>query len=121
MKALVDANGLMAPAQQGVDVLEELAALGYNEPVVPSAVLDELNALKTKVKGADRAALAVALELARRCEAVEAPGPADDALLRLARELNAPVLTNDAALRRRLKAAGLKAIFVRGRQKLAIE
>jgi rRNA-processing protein FCF1 len=121
VKVLVDTNGLMVPAQHGIDVIAELRALGYDEPVVPSAVADELEALKTKLRGNDRAALAVALRLAGQCEAVDAPGPADDVLVRLAKEMRAPVFTNDAALRRRLKEEGLRAIFMRGRQKLAIE
>jgi len=121
VKALVDSNGLMMPAQHGIDVFEELRALGYDECVVPSAVTDELEAMKDKVKGSDRAALAVALELAKRCERIEAPGIADDVLARLAKEMGAPVLTNDAGLRKRLKGAGIRTIFMRGRQKLAIE
>ena len=121
MKVLVDTNGLMVPAQHGVDVFDELQALGYDGCVVPSAVRDELVALKSRLRGEDRAAAAVALSLLDRCEVVEAPGNADDVLLRLAKEMRAPVLTNDAGLRRRLKEAGVKAIFMRGRQKLAEE
>ena len=121
MKVLVDTNGLMLPAQHGIDVFEELKALGYGGCVVPSAVLDELEALQDKVKGSDRAALAVARALARQCEVVEAPGDADDVLARLAKETGAPVLTNDAALRKRLKKDGVRVIFMRGRQKLAVE
>ncbi len=121
MKVLVDANGLMVPAQHGIDIFAELRALGYDECVVPSAVRDELEALKTKVRGSDRTALAVALRLLDRCETMEAPGSADDVLARLAKETGAAVLTNDAALRKRLKKEGVKVVFMRGRQKLAVE
>jgi rRNA-processing protein FCF1 len=89
--------------------------------VIPSAVLDELESLKSKVKGSDRAALAVALELAKRCEVVEAPGNADDVIARLAKETGTPVFTNDAALRKRLKKEGVKTIFMRSRHTLAVE
>jgi hypothetical protein len=111
----------MVPVQHGIDVLDELQALGYDECVVPSAVRDELEALKTKASGDDRTALAVALRLLDRCEVVEAPGGADEVLARLAKETGAPVFTNDAALRKRLKKEGVKTIFMRGRQKLAME
>ncbi len=121
MRVLVDTNGLMVPAQHGIDVFEELRALGFDQCVIPSAVCDELESLKQKVKGSDRAALAVALALAKRCEIVEAPGRADDVIARLAKETGAPVFTNDAALRKRLKKEGVKTIFMRGRQRLAIE
>lgn len=121
MKVLVDTNGLMVPAQHGIDVFEELKALGYDECVAPSAVIDELEALKTKLRGSDRAALAVALALAQRCTKVEAPGNADEVLAGLAKTLGAPVFTNDAALRRRLKKEGVKTIFMRSRHRLAME
>ena len=121
MKVLVDTNGLMVPVQHGIDVMEELRRLGYDECVVPSAVRDELESLKTKLKGSDRVALAVALELAKRCDIAEAPGSADDVLARLAKEMGAPVFTNDAALRKRLKKEGVKTIFMRSRHTLAVE
>ncbi|OPY30806.1 MAG: Ribonuclease VapC9 [Methanocella sp. PtaU1.Bin125] len=121
MRVLIDTNGLMVPAQHGIDVFEELRALGYDQCVIPSAVRDELESLKSKVKGADRAALAVALELAKRCEVAEAPGSADDVLAALAKTTGMPVFTNDAALRKRLKKEGVKTIFMRGRQTLAVE
>jgi rRNA-processing protein FCF1 len=121
VKVLVDTNGLMVPAQHGIDVFEELRALGYDQCVIPSAVSDELESLKSKVKGSDRVALAVALELSKRCEVVEAPGNADDVIARLAKEMGAAVFTNDAALRKRLKKEGVKTIFMRSRHMLAVE
>lgn len=121
MKVLVDTNGLMVPAQHGIDVFEEMRALGYDEFVVPSAVMDEMEKLKTKLRGSDRAALAVALALAQRCAQVEAPGNADEVLETLAKEMSAAVFTNDAALRKRLRKEGVKTIFMRSRHRLAIE
>lgn len=121
MKVLIDTNGLMVPGQRGIDIFDELRALGYDEFVVPSAVTDEMEVLKRKVKGEDRAALAIAGSLLRQCEIVDAPGEADEVLLRLALETHAPVFTNDAVLRKRLKKEQVRTIFVRSRQKLAIE
>ncbi len=118
MKVIVDTNGLMVQAQFGVDVLDELGRLGYDECVMPSAVLDELEALRKKVKGADKVAVAVAQALAKRCQVAEAPGNADDVILGLAKELGADVFTNDAGLRKRLKKEGIKTVFMRSKHKL---
>lgn len=118
MKVIVDTNGLMVQAQFGVDVLDELGRLGYDECVVPTAVTDELEALQKKVKGADKVALAVAQALAKQCREIEAPGNADDVILRLAKELGADVFTNDAELRKRLKKEGIKTVFMRSKHKL---
>lgn len=118
MKVIVDTNGLMVQAQFGVDVLDELGRLGYDECVVPSAVTDELEAIQKKVKGADKVALAVAQALAKQCREIEAPGNADDVILRLAKELGADVFTNDTELRKRLKKEGIKTVFMRSKHKL---
>jgi rRNA-processing protein FCF1 len=118
LKVIVDTNGLMVQAQFGVDVLDELGRLGYDECIVPSAVTDELEALRKKLKGADKVAVAVAQALANRCKAVEAPGSADDVILGLAKALSADVFTNDAALKKRLKKEGIKTVYMRSRHKL---
>lgn len=108
----------MVQAQFGVDVLDELGRLGYDERIVPSAVVDELEALGKKLRGADKVALAVARALAQRCRVVEAPGSADDVILGLAKELGADVFTNDAALRKRLKGESIRTVFMRSKHKL---
>lgn len=118
MKVIIDTNGFMVQAQFGVDVLDELGRLGYDECFVPSAVLDELRMLEKKVKGADKVAVAVASALAKRCRCVEAIGSADDVIVRLAKELGADVFTNDAELRKRLKNEGVKTVFLRSKHKL---
>jgi rRNA-processing protein FCF1 len=103
VKVLVDTNGLMVPAQHGIDVFEELKRL------------------KSRLRGSDLAALKVALALAQRCTIVEAQGSADDVLAALAKETGSAVFTNDAALRKRLKKEGAKTIFMRSRHMLAVE
>jgi rRNA-processing protein FCF1 len=118
LKVIVDTNGLMVQAQFGVDVLDELGRLGYDECIVPSAVTDELEALQKKLKGADRVAVAVAQALAKRCKRVVGRGNADDVIVEMAKKLDADVLTNDAELRRRLKKEGIKTVYMRSRHKL---
>ena len=121
MKVIVDTNGLMVQAQFGVDIFDELGRLGYDECLVPAAVIDELKTLEGKVKGADKIALAVAQSLAKRCRMVGPPGNADDVILGLAAELRAPVFTNDAHLRKRLRSEGIRTIFLRSKHKLDID
>jgi rRNA-processing protein FCF1 len=118
LKVIIDTNGLMVQAQFGVDVFDELGRLGYNECVIPSAVIDEMKVLERKVKGADKIALAVSQSLSRRCQVVEAPGNADDVILALAKKMCVPVFTNDAGLRKRLKSEGIKTIYMRSKHKL---
>lgn len=118
MKVIVDTNGLMVQAQFGVDVLDELGRLGYDECIVPSAVVDELGVLQKRAKGADKAAVAVATALAKRCKGVEAPGSADDVIVGLAKRLGADVFTNDAGLKKRLRKEGIKTVFMRSKHKL---
>jgi uncharacterized protein len=118
LKVIVDTNGFMVQAQFGVDVLDELGRLGYDECIVPSAVLDELKMLEKKARGADRLAVTVATALATRCKVVEASGNADDVIVRLAKQLDADVFTNDAALRKRLKGQGTRTVYMRSKHKL---
>jgi len=118
LKVIIDTNGFMVQAQFGVDVLDELGRLGYDECIVPSAVLGELDALGKKLRGADKVALAVARALAQRCQAVEAPGSADDVIVELAKKLGADVFTNDAALRKRLKSENIRTVYMRSKHKL---
>jgi hypothetical protein len=123
VKVILDTNGLMAQMQFGLDIFEELSALGFDEHVVPSAVKEELATLRKKVKGEDKIALAIAENLAAKCEIIDTPrkGTVDDVVLETAQKLKVPVFTNDAALRARLKKAGIRTIFLRSKQKLAIE
>ena len=118
MKVIVDTNGFMVQAQFGVDILDELGRLGYDEFIVPSAVLDELKMLEKKVRGKDKVALAVASALAKRCKAVETAGNADDVIVAQAKRLGADVFTNDAELRKRLKSEGVRTVFMRSKHKL---
>jgi rRNA-processing protein FCF1 len=46
---------------------------------------------------------------------------ADDAILKVSKELNAFVVTNDKVLRDRLKEKNVPRIFLRGKQRLVLE
>ncbi|MFB6202228.1 MAG: PIN domain-containing protein, partial [Halorhabdus sp.] len=66
-------------------------------------------------------AASVGLDLVDRCTVREhEAASADDAVLELARDLDAYAVTNDKPLRERLLAANCPVIGLRGRNKLAI-
>ncbi len=118
MKAIIDTNGLMIPVQFGVDIFDELQRMGYNEFIVPSAVVDELNILIKRYRGGQKAASKVALSLCRRCTILEKSGIADDVIVELASELKIPVLTNDIGLQNRLQKLDFPVIRLRQKNRL---
>lgn len=114
---LLDANALLMPFQFHLNLEAELRRLlGEVDLVVPTPVLEELRMLATH----DRDARA-AERLASRYRAVPGRGSADDALLDLAVELRAVVVTNDQPLLDRLKKEGVPRAFLRSRSHLVVE
>ncbi|MDG6243553.1 MAG: DNA-binding protein [Methanolobus sp.] len=120
MKVIIDTNALMIPVQFNVDIFEELKRLGFDDHLVPSAVIDELDTLISNLRGRDRTAAKVARAMANRCEVVCAHGHADDVILCLASSLSASVLTNDIGLRKRLEKENIPVICLRQKNRLEI-
>lgn len=119
MKVIIDTNGFMIPVQFGVDIFEELKRLGFDEFFVPEAVVFEIEKLIKRERGSDRTAAKVARSMMDRCEhIIPATGPADDVILRLAKEMGAAVLTNDIGLKHRLTEEGIQTISLRQKNKL---
>ena len=118
MKIIIDTNGFMIPVQFGVDIFEELKRLGFNEFFVPEAVVSEIEKLIKRGKGSDRIAAKVARLMMDRCERIAGTGPADDVILRLAKDTGAAVLTNDIELKRRLAQIGVQSVSLRQKNKL---
>ncbi|MDK2892023.1 MAG: uncharacterized protein PWQ49_415 [Methanohalophilus sp.] len=92
--------------------------MGYNEFIVPSAVVDELNMLIKRSHGDQKAASKVALSLCKRCNIIDKSGVADDVILDLASRLKLPVLTNDIGLQKRLQKCEVPIIRLRQRNRL---
>src|SRR2546425_5348039 len=114
---VLDANALLLPFQFRVNLEAELRRLlGDHEIFIPSPVMDELKGLAKSVREA-RGGLC----LAARFRVLEVPGGADDAVLDAASRLKAVVVSNDAALLRRLKEAQIPRIFLRSRTHLVSE
>lgn len=120
MKVIIDTNALMIPVQFNVDIFEELKRLGYDNHMVPTAVINELDMLIKNLKGKDKTAAKVARAMVDRCEIIKAEGHADDVILDLASELSASVLTNDAGLRKRLEEKDITVICLRQKNRLEI-
>jgi hypothetical protein len=122
MKVLIDTNGFLIPHQFGVDIFDELARLGYNECVVPKAVLCELQRLVRKARGEDRIAAKVGLSLAERCEVIgeNETGLLDDIIVRLAVERKLAVCTSDAVLKKRLSTKNITVVYLRQTNRLSI-
>jgi len=121
IRTVLDTNALMAPVEVGVRTFEELdRLLGEYDPLVPEAVLAELDRLATGGGEAAKAA-SVGADLARReCETVSHDAAdADDAVLEIGREVEYAV-TSDMPLRRRLLEANVPVICLRGRTKFEI-
>ena len=105
-----------------IDLESELIRLlGFFEIVVPSPIVDELKFLSKKGKGKQKIISKPALELTKNYKIVKTEGKGDEAVLLLAKKLNAMVLTNDKELRNRVKQLGLHNIFLRGKSKLEID
>jgi rRNA-processing protein FCF1 len=119
LKVIIDTNALMIPIQFNVDIFDELQRLGFDEFVVPRAVLDELGTLVDRSKGKDKMAAKVARSLADRCEVVDVTGFADDVIVELADDSGAAVLTNDIKLKNRLREKDITVVYLRQKNRLA--
>jgi rRNA-processing protein FCF1 len=120
---LMDTSMLMLPVEANVRVFEELdRLLGHVEPLVPGAVLAELDALANG--GGDEAtAASVGLDLATdRCRTVHHDAAAaDDAIVELATADGVDyVATTDRPLRDRVLDADVPVVSLRAQNKLAI-
>lgn len=120
MNVIIDTNGLMIPVQFKVDIFTELKRLGYDELIVPQAVINEIKILVKRYKGENRTAAKVALSLSDRCTIVERKGSADDVILQLALDTGAAVLTNDVGLVKRLKEVDVPVVRLRQKNRLDI-
>jgi rRNA-processing protein FCF1 len=122
MRVCLDTNALMMPVECDVRVFDELdRVLGEYDPVVPRAVVDELEKLAGP-DGEEGIAASVGRDLADRCAVLDHGADyADDAVVELATGSSVDcVATNDLPLRDRLLARGVPVIGLRGRNKLGI-
>jgi rRNA-processing protein FCF1 len=112
---ILDANALLMPFQFKVNLDSELMRLfGDIAVFVPSSVLGELaNTTDKHTK--------VALALARKYSIVETELRGDDAVLDIAVEREAAVVTNDRGLIERLREKHLPVVRLRSRKYLVVD
>lgn len=112
---VLDANALLMPFQFKLNLDSELKRLfGETEVLVPSSVLGEL------ANSTDRNAKA-ALALARKYRISETELRGDEAVLSLASQRSAAVVTNDRELISRLREKHLPVVRLRSRKYLVAD
>lgn len=125
-KVILDTNFLLLPFQLKIDIFSEIEKLvGRFEPIVLSITLDELKKISESGSSKMSRLASLAIDLSKKCKILEThvmPGEShDDALLRVAKENNCIVATNDRILRKKLRKAGITTIFLRQRAYLELE
>ncbi|MBS7606366.1 nucleotide-binding protein [Candidatus Bathyarchaeota archaeon] len=125
-KVIFDANFLLVPFQFKIDIFDSIEALiGRFKPIVLSTTLEELKKLSMGKSEKTRRYALSALELAKKCKVInvkaELSESHDDVILRVARDGQFIVATNDSKLRRRLREAGVTTIFLRQKAYLQVD
>ena len=127
LKVILDANFFFVPSQFNLDIFEELANLLNRrfEPVLLSSTQQELQGLAASNSPRIQKQALLGLRLAEKCRFVsvdKGPGETyDDVIVRVSTEWKSPVGTNDRELRKRLRQNGVAVIFLRQKQRLAME
>jgi uncharacterized protein len=127
LKIVVDSNALFVPLQFKIDIFTDLEKLLNRniELILISPVKHELEML-TKKRSPDIVKKAkFALNLSGKCTYVKVPEkklePTDDAILRIAKQWNSPVFTNDKVLKKKLRDISVPVIYVRQKSRLEID
>ena len=119
---ILDSSAVMMLFEFSIDLEDELTRLlGKFHILVPSPIADELKFLSKHGKGKKSQNAKASLELIKRYEIVDEKGSGDDSVLLLAQKINGIVITNDRDLRKRVKEASLKTIYLRGKSRLVLE
>jgi rRNA-processing protein FCF1 len=126
LKVILDSNAFFTSLEFKIDVFEETRRLLNRniDFVLLTAVKRELEFLATGDEPKTRRQASFALRLAEKCVLVpvEDKGEAtDDVILRVAKSWNAPVFTNDRALKARLRDISVPVIYLRQKSRLFID
>ncbi|MCU7786701.1 PIN domain-containing protein [Pyrobaculum sp. 3827-6] len=100
MKLVLDTSALIYIVERRIDI----GVLLEHEIHIPTAVVEELRTLSTRSRKARAAAQLLPL---LRPRIVEKRGPADTAVVELAREIGAVLVTGDSALAERARREGV--------------
>ena len=112
---VLDTNALLMPFEMKMNLTLSVERLiGEAEFIVPGPLIGELKHLDNKYADA-------ALQLARKFEIVPTEATGDNAVIELALQRNAYVLTNDKILRGRLRKVGVPLIYLRSGTHMVVE
>jgi rRNA-processing protein FCF1 len=121
---ILDSSAIMMLFEFSIDLEQELTRLlGKYHIVVPKPIVQELKFLSQYGKGKKKLIAKPALILLKKYDVVdiEKNVGGDEAVFHLAKKLQGTVFTNDKALRKRIRAASLHSIYLRGKKKLVLE
>jgi len=123
MLVVLDSNFLLVPFQFRIDIFAEVEALLDAKPkyAVPEQVLSELRRLASRSGRLAKFARSAIALAEQRCEVLSVDAKdADEALEKLAGR-GTIICTNDKVLKEKVRKRGSAVIFLRERQKLAVE
>jgi len=118
---ILDTNFLLVPFQFKINILKELDYLVEvsHKYVISSKTIEELKKIgESRGKNGIAARLALKIVESNPIEIIKNNMKVDDWIVEYAKERNAIVCTNDAPLRRRLKASGIKVATMKSKSKL---
>jgi uncharacterized protein len=127
LNIILDSNALFTPLELKIDIFEELKRLLNRniEFVLISPVKTELELLANKESAKTRRQANFALRLAEKCKFVivdvSDKYTTDDAIVKVAKDWNSPVFTNDSQLKKRLRDISVPVIYVRQKSRLEID
>jgi uncharacterized protein len=127
LKVILDSNALFVPLELKIDIFEETRRLLNRkvEFVLLSSVKRELETLSRRGSPKLHKEALFALRLAENCKIVTVENDenetVDDTILKVARNWNSPVFTNDRQLKLRLRDISVPVIYVRQKSRLDID
>lgn len=126
LKVILDSNAFFTSIEFKIDIFEETRLLLNRniDFILLSPVKRELEFLAAGDEPKTRRQASFALRLTEKCVlvAVENKGEAtDDVIVRVAKSWNAPVFTNDRALKVRLRDISVPVIYLRQKSRLVID
>jgi rRNA-processing protein FCF1 len=127
LKVILDSNALYVPLEFKIDIFEELGHLLNQkiDAILLSTVKHELEMLAAKNSPKTRREAIFALKLAEKCKYVpvenEEKLTTDDVIVKVAKNWNSPVFTNDRQLKKKLRDISVPVIYVRQKSRLDID
>ena len=127
LKVILDSNALFVPLEFRIDIFDELKRLLNRnvEFILLSPIKAELELLASKESPKMRRQASFALKLAEKCKYVPIDVSdkltTDDVIVKVAKDWNSPVFTNDRQLKKRLRDKSVPVIYVRQKSRLEID